>query len=212
MDKNSHGLKLRVLAIASTLAITACTAEVDRDNAPADQFMAALASHCGKAFAGKVTVNEPASSVPDPFEGKPPVLHVRDCDGPAREIHMPLHVGEDHSRAWTFTRTRDGLRFRHHQWRADGTADAVTFFGGTTVTPGTAVRQIFPVDAESIKMFKNIGLPASLENNWTVELHPQQGFTYELSRPDGRVFRLEFDFSQPVAVPPASWGDIGKGA
>ena len=208
MDKKPLLLALQALTLASCLAISACTAKVEDGNAPVDQFMAALASHCGKAFAGKVTANEPASSVRDPFEGVQPVLHVRDCDAPTREIHMPLHVGDDHSRAWSFTRTGDGLRFRHYQWRADGAPDAVSVFGGTTETAGTAVRQVFPVDDESIRIFRNIGLPASLENSWTVELHPQQRFAYELSRPDGRVFRVEFDFSQPVALPPASWGDI----
>lgn len=208
MDKNPLLLASRAVVIASTLAVSACTAKVDDGNAPVDQFMAVLAGHCGKAFAGRVTVNEPASSVRDPFEGVQPVLHVRGCNAPTQEIHMPLHVGDDHSRAWTFTRTDNGLRLRHYQWRADGAPDAVSAFGGTSVSPGTAVRQEFPVDAESIQIFENIGLPASLENHWTVELRAQQRFAYELSRPDGRVFRVEFDFSQPVALPPASWGDI----
>ena len=208
MDKKPLLLALRAVAIVGTWLISACTGHVGNGKAPVDQFMAALASHCGKAFAGKVTVNEPSSSVRDPFEGVQPVLHVRGCDAPTRQIHMPLHVGDDHSRAWSFTRTDEGLRFRHYQWRADGTPDAVSDFGGTTVTPGTAVLQKFPVDAESIRIFRDTGLPASLENGWTVELHPQQRFSYELSRPDGRVFRVEFDLSRPIALPPASWGDI----
>ena len=37
---------------------------------PADVFMAALASHCGQAFAGRIVANEPASGQPDAFEGQ----------------------------------------------------------------------------------------------------------------------------------------------
>ena len=35
---------------------------------------------------------------------------------------------------------------------------------------------------------------------------PGQRFLYELSRPGGRLFQVEFDLSQPVALPPAPWG------
>jgi hypothetical protein len=31
-------------------------------------------------------------------------------------------------------------------------------------------------------------------------------FVYELSRPDGRLFRVEFDLTVPIAPPPAPWG------
>ena len=36
---------------------------------PADAFMAAIARHCGKASAGRIVANSPASTTPDPFEG-----------------------------------------------------------------------------------------------------------------------------------------------
>src|SRR5690554_7602598 len=50
------------------------------DTAPADAFLAALASHCGQAFAGRIVANEPASPEPDAFEGQDLVMHVRGCD------------------------------------------------------------------------------------------------------------------------------------
>jgi hypothetical protein len=66
---------LFVLAIAPALAAESANAVV----APADAFLAALADHCGKAYAGRIVANEPAAAPgapADPFEGKVLVLRV----------------------------------------------------------------------------------------------------------------------------------------
>jgi hypothetical protein len=63
------------------------------------------------------------------------------------------------------------------------------------------------VDAESIAMFQREGRSASVSNIWALEHVPGQRFTYELSRPDGRLFQVEFDLTRPVAEPPPPWGD-----
>ena len=178
----------------------------DTGDAPADAFLAALASHCGQAFAGRIVANEPKSPEPDAFEGKPLVMHVRGCDDPKRELKVPFHVGDDHSRTWVLTRTASGLRFKHDHRHEDGSEDAVTMYGGDTDTPGTAQRQEFPVDAESIAMFEQEGLNASVTNTWAMDIEPQRRFLYELSRPGGRLFQVEFDLTTPVALPPAPWG------
>jgi hypothetical protein len=181
----------------------------DRENEvvePADAFLAALSSHCGKAYAGRIVANEPAAapgSPPDPFEGKTLVMHVRDCA--PRVIRVPFHVGEDHSRTWVITRTQDGLRLKHDHRHEDGSPDALTMYGGDTATPGTAGRQEFPVDAESTALFERQGLTASMTNTWAIELEPGQRYVYELARP-GRLFRVEFDLTKPVAPPPPPWG------
>ena len=169
-------------------------------------FLAALAQHCGQAFAGRVVANQPASATPDPFEGQVLVMHVRGCDAPAQELRVPFHVGEDRSRTWVLTRVGDRLRLKHDHRHADGSPDNVTLYGGDTHEPGTAQRQAFPVDAESIALFRQQGLTASLENTWAMELVPGKRFVYELARPDGRLFQVEFDLSVPVALPPAPWG------
>lgn len=173
---------------------------------PADQFMAAVASHCGQAFAGRVITNTPASATPDPFDGKQLVMHVRGCDVPAQELRVPFHVGEDRSRTWVLTRSEGGLRLKHDHRHADGTPDAVTMYGGDTVAAGSAVRQQFPVDAESVAMFTAQAMNASLTNTWAMEIEPGRRFLYELSRPDGRLFQVEFDLTQPITPPPAPWG------
>ena len=176
---------------------------------PYAQFFANLQPLCGKAYAGRITANRPASTTPDPFEGKALVMHVRGCDAPTREIRIPFHVGDDRSRTWVLTRTATGLRLKHDHRHQDGQPDAVTMYGGDTGDAGTAQRQAFPVDAESVAMFKREGLNASLNNTWAMELVPAKTFVYELSRPNGRLFRVEFDLTTPVEPPPAPWGADG---
>ncbi len=173
--------------------------------APADDFLAALSRLCGQAFAGKVRVDTPASP-DDAFAGKALVMHVRECG--AGTLRIPFHVGDDHSRTWVLTRTAAGLRLKHDHRHADGRPDAVTMYGGETAAAGTAGRQAFPVDAESVAMFEKEGLPASVTNTWAMEIQPGRTFVYELSRPGGRLFQVEFDLSRPVPPPPAPWGAV----
>ena len=197
-----------LLIFSAVLACAGCAATSAQPAAPADDFMSVLAQHCGKAYAGRIVSNEPRSVTPDAFEGKPLVMHVRGCDAPASRIEVPFHVGDDHSRTWVLTRTDGGLRLKHDHRHEDGSPDAVTLYGGDTASAGTAVRQEFPVDAESVAMFKREGLEASVTNTWAMEIVPGQRFVYELSRPNGRLFVVEFDLSRPVALPPAPWGAI----
>jgi len=174
--------------------------------APADAFVAAIARHCGRAYAGRITANEPATA-DDPFDGKALVMHVRDC-APG-ELRIPFHVGDDHSRTWVVTRTTAGLRLKHDHRHEDGSADVLTMYGGDSVTPGSAARQEFPVDADSRSLFEREGLKASVDNTWAIEFDPDAKFVYELARP-GRLFRVEFDLTRPVPIPPAAWGSEAK--
>ncbi len=204
-------MKKRLIALAALfVAGGAALPAGATSSAPADTFLASLARHCGKAYAGRITANQPASTTPDPFEGKPLVMHVRGCEAPTQEIRVPFHVGDDHSRTWVLTRTGAGLRLKHDHRHEDGSPDPVTMYGGDTAVAGTAQRQAFPVDAESIAMFRREGLTASVTNTWAMELVPAKTFVYELSRPNGRLFRVEFDLTTPVALPPAPWGS-GEG-
>jgi hypothetical protein len=58
------------------------------------------------------------------------------------------------------------------------------------------VRQSFPADQESLDLFQTNNMPASLTNVWSLELIADQYFVYELARPGGRLFRVQFDLSQ----------------
>lgn len=149
--------------------------------------------------------------------GKPMIMHVASCS--PNEIQIPFHIAEDNnswdrSRTWLISRTDQGLRLKHRHRHEDGSLDSVTNYGGDSKDEGTAERQEFPVDAESVASFRTNGLDQSVTNIWGVEISPpgqSDGyFAYELRRPDsvdGRFFRVEFDLSKPVAPPPPSWGD-----
>jgi hypothetical protein len=169
---------------------------------PQDNFIANLSALCGKAYEGRIV--SPAAAGDDAFAGKALVMHVRDCA--ADTVRIPFHVGEDRSRTWVVTRTGTGLRLKHDHRHADGSEDKLTQYGGDTVNAGTATRQEFPADAFSKDMFLAQDIPASVTNVWAMEVHPGRTFAYELRRPEGRFFRVEFDLTKPVAVPPAAWG------
>jgi hypothetical protein len=171
--------------------------------APVDAFLARIAQHCGQAFAGRIVADQPPQEN-DPFAGKALVMHVRECG--KQELKIPFHVGDDHSRTWVLTRTDTGLRLKHDHRHQDGSEDAVTMYGGDTADAGSAVRQAFPVDAESVATFERAGLTASVTNTWAMEIEPGQRFLYELSRPGGRLFQVEFDLTTPVPTPPTPWG------
>jgi len=143
--------------------------------------------------------------------GKALVMHVRSCS--KDRIEIPFNVGDDRSRTWVITRTAQGLRLKHDHRHSDGKPDAVTMYGGDTADLGSAGRQAFPVDAESIANFRANGLARSVTNTWTIEVsaasEPDARFAYELTRPAGptaRRFRVEFDLTKPVPAPPAPWG------
>ncbi|WP_064748451.1 hypothetical protein [Lysobacter antibioticus] len=199
-----------VLALSFGLGIAACAGPTPRPPASgagttaiavADP-LAPLRALCGQAYAGRVVADTPASA-DDPFAGKSLVMHVRDCR--SGEIRIPFQVGEDRSRTWVIDVLADGrLRLKHDHRHRDGSADALTRYGGEQRAGTPAGRYEFPVDAESQALFRRLGREVSLGNVWALEVAPQR-FVYELARP-GRLFRVEFDLSAPVAAPPPPWG------
>ena len=187
------GAILLILSGCTTLAV----------GQPADAFMARLQSLCGQAFEGRAVTGDPADAA---MRSQRLVMHVRECS--AAEVKIPFFVGDDRSRTWVITRTATGLRLKHDHRHADGSPDELTMYGGDTATPGTAVRQEFPVDAESIALFTRTNRTVSNSNVWAMEIG-ESVFAYELRRPPGpaeRYFRVEFDLRRPVAPPPPPWG------
>lgn len=196
---------MRITQSLSGLMMLACSIPAAAGDAapPADAFMAAFEPHCGQAYQGRVVVDEPSEG-DNAFTTSTLVMHVAECG--EQEIRIPFFVGDDRSRTWVLTVTPDGLRLKHDHRHEDGSEDAVTWYGGTANEPGTATRQAFPVDTESVAMFEREGLVASVNNVWAMEIEPGDRFMYELSRPSGRLFQVEFDLSEPVATPPLPWG------
>lgn len=169
----------------------------DGSTAPQEEFWVALATLCGMAFEGELAERVPPDDV---FTGRHLVMHVREC-GPD-VIRIPFHVGDDRSRTWVISRTMEGLRLKHDHRHEDGSSDDLTWYGGDTVSPGTAGRQEFPSDAETAAM-----LPEAATNVWTVEVRPGDTFAYALRREGTeRRLRVEFDLTRPVAPPPPPWG------
>jgi hypothetical protein len=180
-------------------AVAGCATSADV-GAPRERFFDALASLCGRAFEGQIA--SPAVEADSAFAGKRLVMHVRACT--SDEIRIPFQVGEDRSRTWVVTRTGSGLRLKHDHRHADGSEDKLTQYGGDSLAAGTRARQEFPADDFSKALFVRESIPASTANVWAVEVEGQV-FAYELRRP-GRFFRVEFDLTRPVAVPPPPWG------
>ncbi len=195
-------LKTALAATAAAMLLAGCattgTTMADSAN-PQDQFMARLNALCGKAYEGRVVTTDPADK---DFASSRLVMHVRECS--PREVKVPFHVGENRSRTWIFTRTADGIRLKHDHRLENGSDDPVTMYGGDTAEPGTATAQAFPVDAESIALFRANDLGVSVTNVWHVEV-TDDVYAYVLRRPN-RHLRVEFDLNRPVAPPPAPWG------
>lgn len=200
-----------LIALSCAAALSACATTPPSAN-PQDAFWQALSSHCGQAFAGRMVSDE----APDAdMRGAAMVMHVRECS--ASRIAVPFHVQRadgswDRSRTWLLTRTATGLRLKHDHRHEDGKPDAMTLYGGDTAAPGTASAQEFPVDAESVALFRAEGRTVSVTNVWRVEVTPagsaQARFAYQLLRrpPNARNFRVEFDLTRPIPAPPAQWG------
>ena len=190
------------LVMALPLALAACATSPTLPPAQ-DAWFTALSSLCGHAYEGSVR-EAPAGDTT--FAGKVLVMHVRACRDD--EVRIPFHVGEDRSRTWILTRTPTGIRLKHDHRHADGSPDELTMYGGDTAAPGTAGRQEFPVDAESIALFTRTDRSVSNTNVWAMEAGPSV-FAYELRRPPfpgGRFLRVEFDLTRPVSPPPPPWG------
>lgn len=189
------GMKtLKPAALAPVLALLAGCATAPEPAHPQDAFMARLRDLCGQRFEGRVVSTDPADAT---FRDNRLVMHVRDCA--ADEVGIPFAVGEDRSRRWIVTRTAAGLRLKHDHRDEQGVVHGYHLYGGDTAEAGTAERQEFPVDRESIVQFTAGGATVSTTNVWAMEVHPGRMFAYELRRPEGRFMRVEFDLTRPLA-------------
>jgi len=192
----SIALVLQAAACAPRSADPITSASVVRTLPPAQQaFWQRLQALCGRAFQGRLTDSNASDST---FARSSVVMHVRECS--PTEVRVPLHVGEDRSRTWVITPVAGGLRLKHDHRHRDGTEDSVTQYGGDTQDTGTESRQDFHADSLTGAL-----IPAARTNIWTIEILSDSTFAYGLRR-EGRRFRVEFELTRPVAVPPPPWG------
>ncbi len=164
-----------------------------------DDFWKQLASLEGSAFKGALSAGtEPGDKA---FMSGDAIMHIWKVSD--SEIRIPFHIGDNHSRTWVITRTKEGLRLKHDHRHEDGSDDKITMYGGDTFAKGTPIRQEFAADQYTANL-----LPKSAKNIWAMELEVGKRFVYELRREhEDRFFRVEFDLSQPVLTPVLAWGD-----
>jgi len=77
---------------------------------------------------------------------------------------------------------------------------------GMTLPGHGAANPLGDIHQESIDLFEREGLDASTVNVWAIEIEPGTRYLYELTRPTGRLFQVEFDLTRPVDTPPTPWG------
>jgi hypothetical protein len=186
---------MRKIAIAAAMLLSACASApaISGESGPQDVFLERLNALCGQTFEGRVVTTDEADA---DFRASRLIMHVRDCS--PDEVGIPFAVGEDRSRRWVITRTDQGLRLKHDHRDPEGVIHGYHMYGGDTASVGSAMRQEFPVDQESIDQFIAGDAQVSTTNVWAVEVHPGQMFAYELRRPSGRFLRVEFDLARPL--------------
>ncbi|HJR58200.1 MAG TPA: hypothetical protein VJ813_02330 [Vicinamibacterales bacterium] len=184
------------MLLAAFLAVTGIVTAQQPTPAP-EAFWGRIQALCGGAYEGRVVEAPPNDTT---FAGKRLVMHVRECN--AGTVRIPFHVAEDRSRTWVITRVGTGLRLKHDHRHEDGSEDKVTQYGGDARAGGTAAVMEFGADAHTVGL-----IPEAQTNVWTVEIVPGKIFVYALRREGtDRRFRIEFDLTKKVAVPPAPWG------
>ena len=189
----------RIGLVAALAAVLSACAHVPREPAPdtGAAFFAAMRPHCGKAYEGRLVEGTAPGDAAIGAERL--VMHVRDCgDGVLR---IPFHVGANRSRTWIVTREGGELLLKHDHRHEDGSADRITQYGGPTRGGATGTRLEFHADAQTAAL-----IPAAATNIWTLEVDSGERFVYALRREaENRRFRVEFDLSRPVEVPPPAW-------
>lgn len=165
-----------------------------------DAFLQNLASHCGDAFPGSLTLEPPGD---DMLEGDELlVVHFRECA--TDELRLPFHIESldgvwDRSRTWVIRRSEDRLELRHDHRRPDGSEDDVTWYGGFTEAVGTPTRQEFIV--------RDREYPDGSTRGWRLEIEPGIRYTYGTIRNGEWTWRVDFDLSRPLdEPPPPPWG------
>lgn len=170
--------------VAFGLAITmlAGCQIVTPDANPQQTFFSRINAICGARFEGQSTFPEDPG---DAFRDKLLVAIVQKCD--EEQIRIPFQVGGDQSRTWILRRVAGGLELKHDHRHADGTADEVTMYGGTSDDSGSELAQSFPADEYTAQL-----IPEAASNEWFISLSADgERLTYYLERHGKPRFKAE---------------------
>jgi hypothetical protein len=151
-------------------------------------FFNLLSAYCGNTYFGKVVTPLKDN---DPFKGKVLKMHIQHCS--ETELRIPFHAGEDKSRTWIFTKTSNGLLFKHDHRHEDGTPDEITNYGGLANTATSkSFSQSFPADSFTANL-----IPAASTNEWTVVIDTtMKTMDYILKRDNKLRFQAQFKLDQ----------------
>lgn len=173
-------------------------AEERADPSPQADFWEAMQQHCGNAYDGELITEPPGDDMLAGDERL--VVHFRECGDD--EMKLPFHIekpdGWDRSRTWVYTRDEDGLELRHDHRHDDGTPEENTWYGGRTQAEGTSDQQEFIFTERTAEDGSLLG--------WRIRIIPNERYTYGTFRGDDYTWRVDFDLSQTVDIPPAPWG------
>lgn len=190
------------LALSAPLALLlAACAIIPQGTSPQTLFWERLQALCGHAYPGRVTTTEPGDSQ---LAAARLVLHVARCT--PDEVRIAFHASQDASRVWVVARRPGGLSLIHIHRGEDGREEVRSHYGGETVSPGSARRQLFPANARTRALFRREQIAEAASNVWSLELVPGQLFAYAIDRP-GRHLRVAFDLGRPVRPPGPAWGE-----
>ena len=191
---------MRWAVIGAAIGLAACGSQPAAS--PSAAYFERLTQLCdGQAYAGRLVSTDEADA---DFRDADMTIGPATCTG--LMVRVPFRVGDDRSRTWEITRTTEGIRLKHDHRHRDGTEDVLTQYGGDSLPTGTSTRHDFPADDETKALFVREGIEVSTQNTWVVEIEPGDLFAYQMSRPN-RLFRVEFDLSEPTDLPPPPWGE-----
>jgi hypothetical protein len=141
----------------------------------------------GKTFYGKAIYMPDTTNVND-FWGKKLQFTVNKTNNTV--LRMPFQVGENKSRTWVLTKSKNGVQLKHDHRHDDGSPDSITNYGGDSDRKiSTALAQYFPADAFTAKL-----IPAASTNRWIMEFSPdKKKFYYILERNNILRFKAEFN-------------------
>jgi hypothetical protein len=150
-------------------------------------FFTKLTQHCGKSYDGEsVFPDDPGKD----FAGKKLNMSIAECSD--NEIRVPFKVGDNTSRTWIISRTKNGLLLKHDHRHTDGTPDEITMYGGYADAQSTEFMVNFAADEETAKM-----LPEAKTNVWTLSFDEKQSqFVYSLKRHNKPRYKAIFDISK----------------
>lgn len=154
----------------------------------AKKFLEQFKQFEGKYFEGEIVAGGKEG---DGFVGQKLMMQVKSYSD--RDVKIPFYVGEDKSRTWVLSYSNNLLTLKHDHRQEDGSADAVTFYGGTANNNGSEIMQMFPADQETCQM-----IDYACYNVWWITMDSNT-FTYNLRRiGSDRLFSVKFDLRKPI--------------